>query len=312
MTNLKNNAKYVGQTKNLKRRMDAHVSDSRSNATTRKISLAIREYGIENFSVKILEDNIDPSLLNKKEEEWIKKLNTVVPPNYNTQVKVRRKSQNKNYNNSVEKLSDAEISHVISALKEFKSIDDVSEICGISKQLVSMVNRGKIGRNNDTTYPIIPTQKLSKLNWEKVRQIQQYLLDNKFSLKKLSEMYNVSVTTIYNINKGKIYKDFRLTYPISCVEELSNYKISEREYDFIVDQLKKGMLYKHISEATGSKIKYYTISEIDKGKSYALYQKTTDFPIRKKILKTKESKSNIESMKNSFSLIESLNNDESH
>lgn len=70
-TNLVNGKKYVGQTTNLSRRPFFHISDTSKSL----ISEAVRKYGIENFSLEILEFcEIDK--LNDREIYWISELNS--------------------------------------------------------------------------------------------------------------------------------------------------------------------------------------------------------------------------------------------
>ncbi len=70
LTNKINNKKYVGQTNNLKRRMNEHKSTSfnpKSCSYNDLIHKKIREYGWDNFSIEVLEDNIPPELINIRE-----------------------------------------------------------------------------------------------------------------------------------------------------------------------------------------------------------------------------------------------------
>ena len=69
---------YVGQTQGeIEKSMKEHIYESR-RARSQGIKLydAMREHGVENFSIKVLEE-VEDSLLDTKEQEYIKLYNTV-------------------------------------------------------------------------------------------------------------------------------------------------------------------------------------------------------------------------------------------
>ena len=82
-----NNHRYIGQTNNFKRRHWEHISDS--NRRHRKeynspLSKAFRKYGIENFEIIILKENLKTRcLLNFWECYYIDKYNCLSKKNYN-------------------------------------------------------------------------------------------------------------------------------------------------------------------------------------------------------------------------------------
>lgn len=79
ITNILNNKQYVGQSKNIKRRWQDHSSKSihprKQDEYNSLLYRAMREDGLENFTIKVLEEC---SIENLKEREvyWIEKLNT--------------------------------------------------------------------------------------------------------------------------------------------------------------------------------------------------------------------------------------------
>ena len=81
-TNKINNKKYVGQTKNLSDRHRRHVQTSFNKNAKRDYNTpfhrAIRKYGIENFEIKILAENIETQeKLNEYEIFFIKRYKTL-------------------------------------------------------------------------------------------------------------------------------------------------------------------------------------------------------------------------------------------
>ena len=82
-----NGHKYVGQAKDLNRRCREHISESRSKNKRKynyQLSKAVRKYGIENFEIIILKENLQSQcLLNLYECYYIKKYNCLSKENYN-------------------------------------------------------------------------------------------------------------------------------------------------------------------------------------------------------------------------------------
>ena len=83
LTNKLNGKAYVGQTRySVKRRIQWHIRDAQKGKST-LIAKAIRDYGIDNFEIKTLDDEILPEYLDECERYWIEKLNTRSPFGYN-------------------------------------------------------------------------------------------------------------------------------------------------------------------------------------------------------------------------------------
>ena len=85
ITNLVNKKIYVGQSINIIERWKQHqykAFNSKEVAYNSAIHAAFRKYGVENFSFEVLEEcKIEE--LDKKEREWIEKLNSLAPNGYN-------------------------------------------------------------------------------------------------------------------------------------------------------------------------------------------------------------------------------------
>ena len=81
VTNLVNGLKYIGQTKNPKKRWCSLCCDN----DRQKITKAIQEYGKENFKMEILE-TCDIEEVDNREKYWIDKFNTFHGEGYNEHV----------------------------------------------------------------------------------------------------------------------------------------------------------------------------------------------------------------------------------
>ena len=70
---------YIGQTTNLEKRKKEHLNDYRSN---QKFHNLLRKH-LKDFTIEIIEDNVQDSLLDDREKYWIKYYNTFLGPGFN-------------------------------------------------------------------------------------------------------------------------------------------------------------------------------------------------------------------------------------
>ena len=84
-TNKINNKKYVGQSFNIRDRINQHkyrATCRNDSGYNMPLHYAIRKYGWSNFEISIIE-KCPPNKLDDREKYWIKKLNTISPNGYN-------------------------------------------------------------------------------------------------------------------------------------------------------------------------------------------------------------------------------------
>lgn len=80
ITNAINGKIYVGQTRQpLYKRWWRHCNNGKCPA----ITSAIKKYGVENFTIEVIDTATSLEELNEKERQWIEKLNTLAPNGYN-------------------------------------------------------------------------------------------------------------------------------------------------------------------------------------------------------------------------------------
>lgn len=76
ITNLTNQKSYIGlTTRNIKARWGEHIYKA-SPTANQYIDRAINKYGKDNFTIEIIEDNINDEILGKREQYWIKYYDT--------------------------------------------------------------------------------------------------------------------------------------------------------------------------------------------------------------------------------------------
>jgi len=82
--NLITDKKYVGQSINVNLRWKKHIYNSKNNIMKSKFLYgAMNKYGINNFKIDIIENNIDMECINEREKYWIKYYNSLAPNGYN-------------------------------------------------------------------------------------------------------------------------------------------------------------------------------------------------------------------------------------
>ena len=169
ITNLSNEKIYVGQTKqSIKKRFLQH---SKADSP---LGQAMRESGLENFTIEIIERCKTQAELNERERFWIKVLKSKSPNGYNLTDGGAGfvKQKNKNYSgDSVVKI----FSEKLKTLRERKEItqtellgewikdyrlqhdmtmQEMADVCGFSKAYISMLEKGI---NPTTNKPVSPT-----------------------------------------------------------------------------------------------------------------------------------------------------------
>lgn len=109
ITNLVNGKKYVGQTTDYQRRMYQHKTRNEEI-----IDKKIQEYGVENFSFEIIEDNIDTQEeLDEKEKYYISLFNTKIENGHGYNVQDGGKNNMIGANNSKAKLSEEQAQWIL-------------------------------------------------------------------------------------------------------------------------------------------------------------------------------------------------------
>lgn len=116
------------------------------------------------------------------------------------------------------KNTDDNIEKVYSLLKEGKlTIKEISSLTGVKEYTIADINSGKVFKKENEKYPIrsrVVSGKRKTLSNEELLSLIDKISNSKISFFDLSQEYGVSISTIYNINKGISRKIESLNYPL--------------------------------------------------------------------------------------------------
>ena len=224
ITNLVNGKVYVGQSVDIQRRYSEHIRSAQPDKYSLKnerdsktpIHLAMQKYGIENFSLRILEE-CSRELLNEREKYWISMFHSNEKKyGYNVTEGGQETIGCKGENHSQAKLTQIEVNEIKKLLKENKlSMTEIIELYPmVSKSTISMINHGKIWNEPNENYPLRQTytglqgskNHKAKFTEEQVMEIRKLYASGK----KPSEIYPLynniaSNSAIEAILYGKSY-----------------------------------------------------------------------------------------------------------
>lgn len=276
-TNKINNKIYIGQTtQTLEQRINKHLQQLDDNTYFHR---ALKKYGINNFDVKIIEQNIPLNELDDREIYWIKYYDS-----YYTSNKGYNLTKGGQWGNSSQLLCGSAEEEVKELIKNSElTFKQIGDLFGVSLTCISDINRGKTFYEDNTTYPIRNTIQHTKLDNELVSQIIKYLKDSELSIIDISLTLGISDYTIGEINRGKnSWCPKNIQYPIRKSIQKNTYqnKINQNQVQEIC--------YKLIftSDTIEEIAKQYnlgknTIGDISRGITWKKITNQFKLPIRK-------------------------------
>lgn len=277
-----NNKWYVGQTSMpIEERHRLHISGAtheKANDYNCLFHKKIREYGINNFELEILEEVPNKSDLDKKEQYWIEKKNSFVKngKGYNLTTGGQYRKDNENYVDIRAKFqTQEEINQII---KEIKNLDNslvsLAEKYQVSLSLICLINSGKKYHQDNEKYPLRALK--TKISDNVVKEIIILLKEN-YTNKEIADLFQIDDNIVYRINYGKAHKQNDEIYPIR--KELSK---KEKRANKIKELLRENKLNnREIAELV--KCDPSVVSNINYGKSYR--DNSLNYPIRPKKIK---------------------------
>jgi len=147
----------------MEERFREHIVDAKKFRDNAALHKAMRQYGYNNFTTKIIEDNIPESQLDSKEKYYIKQLNS------------RKEFNNYNLTDGgsgtfgMSKLDRTEIEQIYLLLKnvdEYPYIDEIAKQFNVDESTIAKINKGIYWHNNSLTYPIRKTKTKRRYNGE--------------------------------------------------------------------------------------------------------------------------------------------------
>ena len=269
---------YVGQTsKSIEERHRLHLSSAYHESCNDYNCLfhrKIREYGIENFELIILEEIFDKSLLDEKEQYWIKEKHSYVRDNgYNLTTGGQQRKNNEDYQDIRQAFSSEEIQQIYQLIgnKDIK-LTEIANQYNVSLSLICMINSGQKYHNDNLIYPL--RKQNIKISEDMVDEIISLLKNNKGNAE-IARIYGINEDIVYRINKGLAHKR-NIDYPIRKIINKKQELIDRA--NTIKTLLKENKLNnKQIADLVGCDPS--VVSNINYGKNY--YDKTLNYPIRK-------------------------------
>lgn len=217
--NKTNNKWYVGQTiMPLEERHRLHISGAKNKGASDYNCLfhkKIRQYGIDNFELVVLEDNLPKEILDTREKFWIKEKNSFVQngKGYNLTTGGQKRKDNEDYWDIRSAFSKEEVEKVKNKIRKGIDFTIIANQYNVSETLISQINRGKKYREKNETYPLFHWVS-EKLSQDEVIQIIQELAEYSVSNAEIARWHNIDEEIVGKINLGKTYKQPGISYPI--------------------------------------------------------------------------------------------------
>lgn len=201
---------YIGQTSNEKYRRYKHeIYDPIHKDVVEyeyPLSRGIRKHGLDYYEYFIIEDNItDEQQAIDREQYWISYYDT-----YNN-------GYNQTKGGKAPKYIKFEQEIILMAKEMLKNgipFQKIKEITNISISHLSEINTGKRHHDANESYPLNKMTCGRKINQEQLQEIISLLKNTRLSQEKIGQMFNLTQTSISQINLGKKYKQENLEYPI--------------------------------------------------------------------------------------------------
>ncbi len=272
-----NRIMYVGQTKHLKNRNKEHLFYEpyrpTQNHSSYPLSLGIKKYGVDNYILKVLENNIKAENLNEREKYWIAYYDTY--RNGYNQTEGGQETPFSIYSDDI-------IQKIIHLLKDTDmSMTEIKELTGVSLTHIWNINTGNRRKQDNLCYPLRDSSfkgtKGLLLSSEEVEEIIDAIQNTDLNMKEIANMFNVSVYIVKSINNGTTdaYRKPNYTYPIKNFNNCLTNEVACNIISYIKDN--PSMTLTEIAKYF--KIAPSKVIAINSGKSHK--QSDEIYPIRK-------------------------------
>lgn len=239
----------------------------------------IRQYGIENFELIILEEVEHREDLDEREKYWIKEKNSYVKNNgYNLTLGGQKRNNNETYWDSRAGLNKEQVLEIIQLLKTSSMTQqEIADRYQISETIINYINSGKkYHLLTEKDYPIRKYNDRTTTQ-EEVETIIK-LLQQGYGNTEIAKIIgnNLKPNVVSRINLGINFHQPNLSYPI---RKDTNEKISQKEKANKVKFLLETTNYNLQEIANIVGIDRSCVSRINSGKNY--HDNDRIYPIRK-------------------------------
>lgn len=283
-TNLINNKIYIGQTKQtLEQRHKKHLQQLSDNTYFHR---AIKKYGVDNFSLELIEDNIPFNKLDEREKYWIDYYNS-----FYTTGKGYNLTQGGQWGSGTQILTLTQVDEIKNLIiNSNQSFEKIGSQYGVTLYCISDINRGKTFHDDTLCYPLREAPERSVLDDDKINIIIDMLSNSELSMESIALSTNVKTYTIGEINRGKnswCPKD--ISYPIRKGQKKNTYQNILTQKD-VIKICYKLCFTNETLENIGKeyKVAKNTIGDISRGISWKEITQNFTCPIRKNKFKNQE------------------------
>lgn len=205
-----NNKVYIGQAINSNERFKEHC---RLSEISTYFDKEINAIGREHFWYEILESQVEN--YDEREIYWINYYNALYPNGYN--IAPGGSGVLNGTKSLAATIKDEQIlDNIINDLKNTKLL--YSEIAKkyniLNDNIICRINTGACYKKDNINYPIRPQRVDNLLTNDELIAIKNLLKNSCLSFYEIAKQYNISQSTIRDINVGKIKKDDNENYPI--------------------------------------------------------------------------------------------------
>ena len=211
ITNDVNGKIYIGKTtRTLTDRWVEHLNDRLEKDTSIPLYNAMNKYGIEHFSIEIVEDNIPKEEINDKERYYISYFNSLSHEGgYNV-------TPGGDGGRTSSKLTETEVAKIVTLLLDQDNIESLSEIgrqFNISSSVIGTINRGQSWYNPTLSYPLRKYDATGlNLTRTQYAAIVNDLQQTSLSMQEIEKKYNICESKLTAINQGQHCYDGKHPY----------------------------------------------------------------------------------------------------
>lgn len=233
-TNLINNKVYIGQTKkSLEQRHKNHLNQLNDNTYFHR---AIIKYGINNFKLELIEDNIPYDELDNREKYWIKYYDS-----FHTSGKGYNLTEGGQWGSGTQILTTRQAEEIQNKiLNSNLSFVELANNYIVSTSCISDINTGRTFYNNKLVYPLRAGREHSILDKERFNKIVNDLKNTKKTFDEIARVNEVKSYTVSIINRGlHSFCSKKEKYPLRKTEQkfTSNNILTQQQVIQIIHEI---------------------------------------------------------------------------